>query len=283
MSFPTVLARQNTPAGGNVLSHPINLPPGIVAGELLVAFVFMDGAPVQTIDTAASGGNWQQHAPVVAGSNVCLGTLFWKIAEGGDVLRLSSNVIEATTARSFRISGFNPQNPLTFTHGTTFGTAPRPPSHTPDGGEKNYLWFAARVGDGGGAVNAYPAGYSNGAMQQGGAASGTTGTAERLLAVETEHPGAFTWASGVWGVEWTVAIWPFEEPAGGGETPRKAVVVLNGVRQQIPDSLIGTGAKPLVLMPDGSLRIRTSTEGRPLIYKNGRYHTLDSATESLLI
>lgn len=52
--------------------------------------------------------------------------------------------------------------------------------------------------------------------------------------------------------------------------PRRALTLSGGL---ISQAQVGAGAKPLVLMPDGSLRLRAGTEGTPVV--------LDPATQSL--
>lgn len=65
-----------------------------------------------------------------------------------------------------------------------------------------------------------------------------------------------------------------------GSTVR-AVILVAGNKQQITDVQIGTGQKPLVLF-DGSLRIRATVEGVPVVYENGYLRTI-AAGETLLI
>ena len=70
-----------------------------------------------------------------------------------------------------------------------------------------------------------------------------------------------------------------------GDTPspvyRRALLIDNGHIRQILDSETGTGKKPLVLY-SSVFRVRSGSEGIPVIVLNGSFQTLAS-TETLLI
>ena len=71
-----------------------------------------------------------------------------------------------------------------------------------------------------------------------------------------------------------------------GDTPpstvyRRALLMDNGHIRQIQDSEIGTSKKPLVLY-SSVFRVRSGSEGIPVIVLNGSFRTLAS-TETLLI
>lgn len=65
-------------------------------------------------------------------------------------------------------------------------------------------------------------------------------------------------------------------------TPRPALVLISGLLQEVPAALLGTGKLPIVVMPNGTIRERQTTEGIPLILMSGVLRQLN-ATETLQI
>jgi hypothetical protein len=64
---------------------------------------------------------------------------------------------------------------------------------------------------------------------------------------------------------------------------RRALIVSSGRVRQILDAELGTGLKPVVLMSDGTVRVRETTEGVPVVLDdNMRMKTLGPG-EQLLI
>lgn len=61
---------------------------------------------------------------------------------------------------------------------------------------------------------------------------------------------------------------------------RYALVLYNNHMVTISDTLVGTGLQPYVLV-DGKLKLRNTSEGTPVIFKNGSLCTL--AEEDYLI
>jgi hypothetical protein len=215
--FPVVQARVNTPQGSNRLDHTVVLPAGIVAGEMLLAVCFMDGNPVTTLNTAVSGTGWTMEGPFNAGTSA-QAFYAWKIAEGGDALRVDTTATEQLTARAFRISGANRVADVNL-----IGSAAPPipvPAITPNPGVSlKYLAIAAQTRDGGLSVTTYPAGYSNGGVQAGSANAGSTATAELLIEAETIPSTTYGWGGTVQGVSWHIALWHEEVgPPPEGQT-----------------------------------------------------------------
>lgn len=69
----------------------------------------------------------------------------------------------------------------------------------------------------------------------------------------------------------------------GSLVPRRAMVLIDGRLRILPTGQEGLGLRPIVLMPDGTVRQRATTEGMPLIWKNNYLYTLNNATEQLVI
>jgi hypothetical protein len=57
---------------------------------------------------------------------------------------------------------------------------------------------------------------------------------------------------------------------------RRALTIINGVKRQLQTAQLGTGLKPLVLL-NGMLKLRSTTEGIPVVFANGQYRTLASS------
>lgn len=70
--------------------------------------------------------------------------------------------------------------------------------------------------------------------------------------------------------------------AGHQLTPRRALYWDGSLIREITDVLIGTGKKPIVLL-DGALKERATTEGSPVVVVDGQLRCLDTITESLTI
>lgn len=89
------------------------------------------------------------------------------------------------------------------------GTTPDPPSITPTGGSKDYLFIAASGTISSVAYSAAPSGYSNlNTFDAGAGPNGAAGaTAEYQVTASSENPGTFTSTSGTWYAQ-TIAVHP---------------------------------------------------------------------------
>lgn len=57
-------------------------------------------------------------------------------------------------------------------------------------------------------------------------------------------------------------------------TEQRALLMASGQLTQITDAQLGTKVSPLVLLPTGTLKIRTTTEGTPVILSGGALRAL---------
>jgi hypothetical protein len=203
VAFPTVAARATDINITSTTSQALDLPTGITAGDLLVVTVQIATGIPQTI-TWPSG--WTQLYSQVNGV-VVQGAAAYRVADGTEgstvTITLSSN--SGVQSVALRITGHDsataPQAG-TATTGTT--STPNPPSLTPTGGAKDYLWIACCVSDAAN-VTAAPTNYSNLTVPGSGS---DIGTAERLLNAASEDPGTFTLASSNEWVANTIAVHP---------------------------------------------------------------------------
>lgn len=205
-TFPAVLAtaQGRTADATSSFSHAITLPSGIEAGDLLVAIVATDGFPTLAINTGVSGTNWNQLTQATNG-NVVSSQVYWKIAEGGDALTVTTDASEQSSHISYRIGG---ASTVSGTSANGSSSNSDPPLHTPAGGSKKYLWIATRAGDSTVLPTVAPADFIDLITQ---AATGTAGasiaSAVRELEAASLNPGAFTSTSEQW-VCFTIAVEP---------------------------------------------------------------------------
>jgi hypothetical protein len=64
---------------------------------------------------------------------------------------------------------------------------------------------------------------------------------------------------------------------------RRALILSGGRVRQILDAELGTGLRPVVLMSDGTLRVRATTEGTPIVLGTDMRRRTLAAGETLLI
>lgn len=193
-----------------VTNHNVLLPPGIMAGDLLVAgFVtFHDHIPTWP----AGWTELASHAVSNLTSNNPRATLVYRLADGTEGTSLAVTTAAGTPSAhlSYRISGHGTQAPEVALndHAGLPVTQPEPPALTPTGGAQNYLWLALagmRVSPALTYPTNYLTGVSSGSLTPGG---GSFMGAQRQLNSASEDPGFFTVEMGRYGVAFTVAIYP---------------------------------------------------------------------------
>lgn len=178
MASPTLVNSATTANNTSATSQPLTMPASIVAGRLLVAYVFNGAAP--------SLSGWTQIFTV---HPTLFLTGFAKIAAGSDtgtVTTVSSNSIAAVVEQYDSWSG-SISDIVTATSSTA-----TPPLDNP-GVSQDWLWVAVLgvLMSGGGAVTAAPTSYGDfvTAQTSGGVAAAT---ADRALTASSETPGVFT-------------------------------------------------------------------------------------------
>lgn len=99
MAAPQVQATNTSNGSGTV--HTVNLPTGIVSGELILIFVHSDGGPTFTPPTGFTLVNNLTNGGAVAGA------IFKKIADGseGATVTFNTSASETTAHIAYRISG----------------------------------------------------------------------------------------------------------------------------------------------------------------------------------
>lgn len=187
-AFPVVEARSSGRDASAVTTHPITMPSGIQVGDLiLVHFANGGSSGAQTV-SVASGTGWSiMDQDVFDTSGVS--AVFHKIADGSDALSIGTTVSARCGYVVLRISG---AGTVTGAGAASTSASPNPPSHSPVGGSKKYLWVASVYSRGPANYTADPTNYDP--LTQSGNVGSTpnVGTSERQLEAASEDPGAFT-------------------------------------------------------------------------------------------
>jgi len=222
VSFPTVVARNGGNSGGNTTTHTIKLPDGSnVIGRLVVWWCALDGGSGTTIDTAPTPGTWFQRL-AVSNSTIVKLVVYRRVIDGtegftgtNDTISFTTNNSEGSSHQSSLIIGHSVStNEIEHFSGGVTGssTNPDPPSVTPAGGSKDYLFIAIAGNDGNVAITAGPGSYTDFRNDRWANANGTgVAAAERQLTTgSAENPGVFTMATEQWCTD-TLIIYPGTE------------------------------------------------------------------------
>lgn len=217
MAFPTV---QTTNTGANSTagtSHPISMPSGITAGDLLIIF-FTDSLGTGSTNSFSGGFSTLPKGDngTIVGSQIA-----YKTAAGGDTCTVTTTGTTKSAHQSYRISGW---------HGTTIpeqgtwatgasGTSADPPSLNPTNWDvEDTLWL--ETASNGNSPN-YTAGSTNytdfihsEATGGGGATQCNLGTARRNLAAASDDPDAFAGAT----VDWVANLLAIRPAAAAADT-----------------------------------------------------------------
>ena len=205
MAFPQVAAVNGGNDVANQINHTVNLPPGIVAGDLLLVIFASDGSA-----TIGFPVGWTQLFEDAYGLTFHC-EVSYRVADGteGPTINVTTSNTQMTAHTSYRIIGFSgvPEAPYR-SEGTD--AAPDPPSLTPTWGAKDTLWIACCAHDiGTTTVNSYPVNYTDGRNDRSNNTEGVgIGSARRELNVIAEDPGIFTLSDARNWLGETIAIQP---------------------------------------------------------------------------
>lgn len=136
MSFALIASSNGGATSAAGTSHTINVPSGIVSGNLLIAVTVFDGTP--TISDWPAG--WTEIYGLNSGTAI-RGEARYRVATGGESnFSLTSSVSENSAHQSYRITGFSgtPEDDET----TGFSNTPDGTLLTPSWGADDTLWIA---------------------------------------------------------------------------------------------------------------------------------------------
>lgn len=215
MAFPVVAATSQGNDTANTTNHTVNLPAGIVSGNLIVIAIAMDG---NTSLTWPAGWTVRSTATNSGGD----GTLEVRsrIADGteGASITITTAASEAASYICWRITGHDSATaPEAGTPATGSDAAPNAPSLTASWGSADnlFIWVAG-WGLSSTALTAYPSNYTISQMQDAANNSNIGGIAiaGRELAAATDDPAAGTLA----GISTWVSNVLVVKPAGAAAT-----------------------------------------------------------------
>lgn len=201
MAFPQVVSTAESARTSVGTDHDINLPPSIVAGNLLLVFFAKGSSAATTVDALAGWDELIDEAGVARG--LCI---LYRVADGteGATITLTlSGGSNKSASIAYQISGAEDpatQPPELSTVATGTSTAPDATTCTPTGGAKDYLWIsffslAGEEADDDTWCNSAPASFG-GLLQKTAGVAGTNigvelATATRELNAASLDAGAF--------------------------------------------------------------------------------------------
>lgn len=213
MAFPVVEAITTYAPSLQVSTMQVVIPAGTVSGETLI---IQAGVRAESFTTVPTG--WNSFG-LSGGSNTEIRCL-WKKAdgtEGGDTVSLPLTGAADCSAFCLRVSGATdptvtpPEAAVDFLD--VDGPNPDPPSLTPTGGAKDYLWLAGFFVRNTSNISSFPTNYTDNQRAVNPASRAHQGAiASRDLNASSEDPGVYTIATaGDWSTA-TIAV----HPVGGG-------------------------------------------------------------------
>lgn len=214
-AFPSVVGTPGTENGTSMTtSQALNMPASIVAGELLICAVSLDGAG--TMVTASEG--WDKLGGSSASTHS--GAVFAKVATGTDAITVTGGTTNDYASIIFRVQDHGVTDPATdITFAATTGTSatPDPPNCNP-ASEQAYLWVEGFSSDDDDDTTTYWSGGFTGIGQLQSASSTSsclTAVAYRQEVVSAMNPLAMAMAASEEWWAWTLAV----PPAAGGPEP----------------------------------------------------------------
>lgn len=235
MSFPTVAASNTSQQTSNSATHTVNLPTGIVSGNLLLVFFACDGNTTAEVTTPASG--WETLFTQNVLADTAFLKVFYRFADGGEgsTITITTGATEQSNHISFRITGAHASEVPAFasTRPGSSSANPNPPSLNPANWDvEDTLWIALAAWDGSPTGTGYPTDYtSNQITVQNPVGSGSAGiiVATRELAAASEDPGTFTMSASEQWAAATIAVRPAADVGGGVVHPIFADEDIHGV------------------------------------------------------
>jgi hypothetical protein len=210
VAAPSIRSQTTSFEDTDVTTHDVVLPATVAAGDNLVVFFTIDGAPTITWDNSTHG-TWTQIFTDVRGT--ATKSEGWaKVADGtedGGTLAVTSSSAEHSVHQSFSVQdvdGGEFPEAAALDQGTN---AANPPSLNPTWDTRDTLWFAfvgwaSAIQD----ASTYPTNYTNGTkLVTTGDLSGVgNAVAQRTTNADSEDPGTFSMTATISLVAATVGI-----------------------------------------------------------------------------
>ncbi len=225
-AYPDVhTVAQGRTSAADTTSHSITMPADVAVGDIILVLFSVDGSPTISVNTGVSGSNWTLGTQA-SNSTVVKGVYAWKVAEGSDVLTLTTSASEQSSHISYCIKNHGSAVEGASANGSS--TNSNPPSLTPSWGSADNLWIATRHGDSTVLATVPPSNFTSLYSE---AASGTSGastsSAHRKHTNSVLDPGTFTSSTEQW-VSFTIAVKPgSDEDFADGDVDVDAVGAAN--------------------------------------------------------
>lgn len=216
--FPTISDSATSFNSSDTTSHTVSMPTTCASGKLLLVLFTSNGTesvtwPGSWVEASQSSGVFQTMA---------VGYLQSTGAEAGGNITVTTGTVEQMRAVALCIDSAIPvatQPPETSTYNTVTTNQPDPPSLTPTGGAKDYLWIVFTAAENGAlTISTWPTNYSSNQIitQAGDTTTGRSAMATRELNAASEDPGAFLWSgsTGLNSHAVTIAIHPATSGSG---------------------------------------------------------------------
>lgn len=228
MAFPVVEGTTSGTRTNDTGDTTITIPASVSAGELLLTII-SQAEHTTEIKDPSSGDQWTRFFHVSEGSTFGDDSrlaAFWKLADGdeGGTTRTFDSFAQTCWA-CYRISGATDptsQPPEVSGKVTDITVSPNPPSFTPSGGPKDFLWIpitgSTRNPE---TATSAPADYGSLVTKTTGAQTDNSeecnlATAHQTARLSTEDPGHFSYANTHRWIAATIAVHPAQDSAGGG-------------------------------------------------------------------
>lgn len=206
MTFAVVEARATTPVGSALTSHSVNLPSGIVDGDLLIVSVsWNEGGTTSTFPAG-----WTR---LITRQQININQdIHYRQADGteGATITVTLTTAEFLIGLAYRFSGAElvaTQAPQAASAGLNSDLRPDPPNLTPTGGAKDYLWLATMTKNSSSGLSDTPDNYGS-LIQEGTGFIGRTASMERALNAASENPTSYNSANNAAWVAFTIAVHP---------------------------------------------------------------------------
>lgn len=206
-SSPSVESSQTTiQSSGATTSHPITMPSGIAAGDLLL--VCFTTGEITTTHTPSAG--WVLLNSQVTGSH--RGSIYAKVATGSDTLTITTSSGSESAAIAYRISEVYPSSSVANIVSILGNTTTTLPVLEPSIGIRNYLWVSFFSASNNAVATVAPSGFSDLISVRSGAGAGTaramTASAIKKARAIFVGGGTFTVTGGTGQKTFTLAIRP---------------------------------------------------------------------------
>jgi hypothetical protein len=231
MAFPSPGTPIATAFSTSVTSMAVSMPTTVNSGDRLIAVSEIRN--VVTWSTVPSG--WSQLKLQAGGGSIGDLSVFEKIATGSEGGTTATWVASTGTTAEWQVIRITGAHVSTASEvASTSGDASNadPPSLTPTGGSKDYLWIAVAGNGATGETTGFTAAPTNytGLQSNGTSSGGSTAniaTATRQLTASSENPGTFTPNSNRFWAAATVAVYPAAS-GGSGSDPLELMILSVG-------------------------------------------------------